>query len=149
MQEYARIFIGGVSERERDRGRRDREQEGGWATRNSLQLIIKKSWQSCSENWHGFWEAGSSKLKRQKWLQKTVEMIIKGDLDRMAEEIGHPGNVQCSFNYNTLLIVIHNINPSNCFNLIQIVSTFADVKLLKLRPDCLPFGSVIAHSSLY
>lgn len=29
MQEYARIFIGGVSERERDRGRRDREQEGG------------------------------------------------------------------------------------------------------------------------
>lgn len=40
-----------------------------------------------------FLEAGSSKLKRQKLLQKTAEMIIKGDLDRMAEEIGHPGNV--------------------------------------------------------
>lgn len=25
----------------------------------------KKSWQTSSENWHGFLEAGSSKLKRQ------------------------------------------------------------------------------------
>lgn len=57
-----------MSERDREREREEgeREQEGGRATRNSLQLIIKKSWQSCSENWHGFWEAGSSKLKRQK-----------------------------------------------------------------------------------
>lgn len=36
-------------------------------------------------------EAGSSKLKRQIWLLETAEMIIKGDLDRMAEDIGHAG----------------------------------------------------------
>lgn len=67
--------------RKRGRGgveRQRKEGEGGkWvggrtrgATRNSYQLIIierggKKSWQTRTENWHVFLEAGSSKLKRQ------------------------------------------------------------------------------------
>lgn len=119
MPVWARIFFSSSSffsnrrgwDRRAEEGQRDREERergGEWvggrtggATRNSYQLIIteqgeekKESWQTSTENWHVFLEAGSWELKRQIWLPETAEMIIKGDLDRMAEDIGHAGKSQ-------------------------------------------------------
>lgn len=76
LSTYFFFFIGGDEkegrggkERQRDRGR-GRKVGGRTDLRSEKKFISinnhkKKSWQTSSENWHGFLEAGSSKLKRQ------------------------------------------------------------------------------------